>query len=133
MKLFRYILLPSVLLAAGFTVAELDAHRKWMDDAQDKKDDVREAIDGRDTAKLKEAAKAIELLTIQEQNFWATTAIKQAKEIAETNVGEARDLLRAANTGRFDDARKAFAKLEATCSACHNLHFEKLPEMAPAK
>jgi hypothetical protein len=116
--------------AAGvFTAAELDAHRKWMDDAQDRKDDIREALAAKDRAKLLAGVKAMDGLTAREQAFWARTNIQQAKDLAVRNRKESQALLVAAKAGRFDEAEKAFAQLEKTCTACHDLHFEKDPSL----
>ncbi len=121
----------SLALFAGatFSSAELEDHRKWMDDAQDRKDDIREALAAKDRAKLEVGVKAIEALTVREQAFWARTSIQQAKDLAVKNRAEALDLLRSAKASRFADAEKAFAQLEKTCTACHDLHFEKHPSM----
>ena len=114
-----------LFLAGEFTQAELDAHKAWMDDAQDKKDDVREALAGKDAKKLVAAAMDIDKLTEQESQFWARTKIVRAKEIATKNRGEAKEMLQLARAGKFTEAGDAFARLEKTCSSCHDLHFEK--------
>jgi hypothetical protein len=108
-----------------FTSAELAEHKSWMDDAQDRKDDVREALAAKDGKKLVEAVQALDQLTAREEAFWARTKLKQAQEIAAKNRSEARELLRAAQASRFAAAETAFASLEKTCSSCHDLHFEK--------
>jgi len=130
--LVSLVLLPTLLVAGIFSASELDAHRKWMDDAQEHKDDIREAIEAKDLAKLRTAAQSIAALTAKEQAFWARTALKQAQEIAIKNRAEARDLVRAAQASKLGDAQAAFASLERTCSSCHDLHFEKHPSIAPA-
>ena len=112
-------------LAAEFTGAELAAHKAWMDDAQDKKDDVREALAAKDAKKLVVAAVDMEKLTEREAQFWARTKIAQAKEIASRNRDEAKEMLAAARAREFSPAGDAFARLEKTCSSCHDLHFEK--------
>ena len=118
-------------LASQFTQAELDAHKAWMDDAQDKKDDVREALAAKDANKLTAAAIEIEKLTDQEQKFWARTDILKAKELAATNRAEAKEMLQAARSAKFDAAGATFARLEKTCSSCHDLHFEKSLQAKP--
>jgi len=128
----RFLLLPTLLLAATFSTADLDAHRKWMDDAQDKKDDIRAALDAKDIPALQTATKALEELTAREQAFWARTSLKQAQEIAAKNRNEARELVQAAKAARVEDSAKVFASVEKTCSSCHDLHFEKHPSMAPS-
>lgn len=124
---FLTLLLAAVLCLAAtpFTKAQLDAHKAWMDDAQDKKDDVREALAAKDSKKLVAVAVEIEKLTAQEQNFWARTTIAQAKELAAKNRSEAKEILQSARAARFAQAADAFARLEKTCSSCHDLHFEK--------
>ena len=119
------MMLPLMCLAAQFTKTELDAHKAWMNDAQDKKDDVREALAAKDAKKLVAAASGIEKATGQEQQFWARTAIVQAQELANKNRGEAREMLQAARAAHFTEAADAFARLEKTCASCHDLHFEK--------
>jgi hypothetical protein len=124
--------LPAAVLAAGvFTAAELDAHRQWMVDAQDRKDDIREELAAKNQAKLLDAVKSLEALTIKEQNFWARTSIESARQLATRNRKEAALLLSAAKAGRLAEAEKVFAQLEKTCTACHDLHFEKDPALKP--
>lgn len=123
----------SALLLAAFSSADLEAHRKWMDDAQDRKDDVREALAAKDSVKLRAGATTLEALTARESAFWARSSLQQAKDLATKNHAEAQDLLRAARNSRFEDAEKALAQLEKTCSACHDLHFEKHPSMEPRR
>ncbi len=128
-----HLVLSAILFAATFSPAELDAHRKWMDDAQERKDDLREALVAKDAAKLQEAAIAIEALTAREQEFWARTTLKLAQEFAVKNRGEARELIRAAQAGRFEEAAKILGSLDKTCSACHDQHFEKDPQVGAGK
>jgi cytochrome c556 len=123
----------SLAASAIFTPAELDAHRQWMDDAQDRKDDVREALAARDRAKLVAGAKSLDALTAKESAFWARTALQQAKALASKNRAESQELLRLATAGKFAEGEKAFAQLEKTCTACHDLHFEKHPSLAAAR
>ncbi len=122
---FLPIVLLLLCLAGTFSKAELDAHKAWMDDAQDKQEDVREALSAQDASKLVAAALVIDKLTEQEWQFWGRTTIAQAQEIAARNRGEAAEMLAAARAGKFAVAGQAFARLEKTCSACHDLHFEK--------
>ena len=131
-RLRYWLALPALCLAAQFTTAELEAHKAWMNDAQDKKDDIREALAAKDSKKLVAAATDIEKLTGREQEFWARTKIEKAKEIAARNRAEAQELLRSAQAGRFAEAGEAFASLEHTCSSCHDLHFEKQIGGTPA-
>ena len=121
----KTLILAAILCLATLTKAELDAHKAWMDDAQDKKDDVREALAAKDAKRLVEAALDIERLTEREHQFWARTTIAKARELAVKNRGESREMLKAAQAGEFAQAADALARLEKTCSACHDLHFEK--------
>lgn len=134
LRRFIVILLPAVLLTAAaglFTPAELDAHRQWMVDAQDRKDDIREELAAKNQAKLLVAVKSLDALTVKEQNFWARTSIQPAKDLAVKNRKEAAILLAAAKAGQFAEAEKAFSQLEKTCTACHDLHFEKDASLKP--
>jgi len=134
-KLCCAILLPALCLAAAsrFTATELQDHRNWMDDAQDKKEDLREALAAKDARKLLAAAQATDALTAKELAFWARTEIKQAQELAAKNREESRELVRAATASRLDSAGAAFASLERTCSSCHDLHFEKNEALSPGQ
>lgn len=120
-----------VLCAGPFTTAELAAHKQWMNDAQDKKDEIRETLSGRDVRALTAAARALEALTAREEAFWARTTIQAARDLAAKNRGEARQLLDAIRGSRWAEAQKALASLDRTCSGCHGLKLEKSPALAP--
>ncbi len=118
--------LCAALAATGpFTAAELEAHRNWMDDAQERREEVREALPSKDQKKLLEGAKALEQLTVREEAFWARTNLKEARQIASLNRSQAKELLQSAQAGRFEVAQRVLTKLERTCASCHDLHFEK--------
>lgn len=121
-------LFPMLLLAAGFSAAEREAHRNWMDEAQDKKEDVREGLAAKDLKKVILAAQVLDRLTAKEQAFWARTRFKKAQAIAAENRTQARELLAAAKASRLEAIEKVFTNLERTCASCHDLHFEKTAE-----
>jgi hypothetical protein len=119
------------LCAGPFTAAELAAHKQWMNDAQDKKDEIRETLPQRDVKALTAAARALEALTAREEAFWARTTVKAAQDLAAKNRGEARELLAAIRGSRWAEAQKALASLDQTCSGCHGLKLEKSPALSP--
>ena len=124
------VLIP-FLCAAVFTSAELAAHKQWMNDAQDKKDEIRETLAGKDAKALVAAARALEALTAKEEAFWARTTVKAAQDLAVKNRGEARALVAVLEGAKWAEAQKTLTTLDQTCSACHGMKLEKSPALAP--
>lgn len=125
------VVLVLFLCAGPFTPAELAAHKQWMNDAQDKKDEIRETLPGKDTKALGAAAQALEALTAREEAFWARTTIKAAQDLAVKNRAEAQALRKAILASQWAEAQKVLTGLDQTCSACHGMKLEKSPALAP--
>ena len=132
------VVLALFLCAGPFTSAELAAHKQWMNDAQDKKDEIRETLPGRDAKALGAAAQALgaaaqalEALTAKEEAFWARTTVKAAQDLAVKNRAEAQALRKAIQGSQWAEAQKVLTGLDRTCSACHGMKLEKSPALAP--
>lgn len=119
------------LAGAAVTSGEAAAHKARMNDAQDLKADLKDALDAGATAKALGPAKKLVGLCREEEHYWTRAALSDAVELARKNLAEARQIASAVAGGRADEALAAYGKLETTCRACHDLHPEKrLPQTA---
>lgn len=125
------VVLVLFLCAGPFTPAELAAHKQWMNDAQDKKDEIRETLPGKDGKALGAAAQALEALTAKEEAFWGRTTVKAAQDLAVKNRAEAQALKKAILASQWAAAQRVLTGLDQTCSACHGMKLEKSPALAP--
>lgn len=112
----------SVLAQAGNDAA---AHKEWMNAAGDAQDDFREAAAQKAAAKAGEAAAKIEQLMARTERYWGGRKAVDGVKLSRESRTLARRTAAAARAGKFDAATAAFAKLSASCNACHGLHLEK--------
>jgi hypothetical protein len=124
--------LPAVvlLITIGGLVAaaqppDADAHRGWMDDAGDLQEDLRDALRLKEGPKAVEASAKMEALMAQTETYWAAKKADDIVKLAQEARSQAKEMGAAAGAGKFDDAEGMFAKLNATCNVCHDLHAEK--------
>jgi len=120
----------TALLLVGFATLQAHAqdaaaHRDWMDTLADLQDDLREHLVVKSGEKSEAAATAIEKILAQTQAYWATRHADDIVKIAQESRTLATAIAVAAKTGKLDQAAEAFTKMNARCSACHDLHPEK--------
>ena len=122
----KLMILPFVgLLLLARAEDERALHKQRMDTAQDTKDDLRDALDGKSRDKAAEPAQTLLKLAEQEETYWQKTKLDDAVKLAQQNVAESRAILGAVKEENFEQAAQAFQDLEKTCRACHDLHPEK--------
>ena len=112
-------------LAAPARAQDAAAHKAWMDDAADLQDELREQLLAQSGAKAAAAATQLEKLLAQTQTYWAAKHADDVVAVAQESRTLATAIAAAADTGQFDRATEASAKLAARCNACHDLHPEK--------
>jgi hypothetical protein len=126
LKLSAVVLLFAVGgLAAAAQPPDADAHRGWMNDASDLQEDLRDALRLKERAKAVEAAAKMEALMAQTETYWAAKKADDIVKLAQQARSQSKEMGAAADSAKFDDAEGVFAKLSATCNACHDLHPEK--------
>jgi len=116
-----------LLLAFCCAVAADEAarHKEWMDKAQDLKYDLKDALDAKSSQKAAEPAEKLVKLGEQEEEYWTKAKLEDALNLARQSLAASRAVAAAAKDGQFDRALQAYAELETSCRACHDLHFEK--------
>jgi hypothetical protein len=104
--------------------AEVAAHKPRMVDAEGHQYDVFESLQAKALPTTAKAADKLVRLLAKEQGYWEKGGLDDATALARRNLAAAQQVSAAANAGKLDEARTAFAEVQATCVACHELHPE---------
>jgi cytochrome c556 len=115
----------TALYAAAISPHENEKHKQWMDQAQDLKEEVRDALGANAAAQAAAAAEKLVRISRQELRFWTKAEVPEAQQLAEAFHSAARQMETAAKAGDLVRTRQAFDQLQAGCRACHDLHPEK--------
>lgn len=100
-------------------------HKKWMNDASDLQEELRDELQSTDGAKAAAAATKIEALMARTQTYWAGKRMEDVVKLAQDSRTYAKQVATAAKAGHLDEAKTAFGKMNDTCNVCHDLHPEK--------
>jgi len=112
-------------MVPGMLVAQDDAYRQKMDDAQDAKDDLMDAIGAKSGPKAA-IATAKMTKTVQEvKQFWAAKKMADIVKLADASLAALDAMNKLVSSGKVDQSEEAFQKINDTCSACHDAHPEK--------
>lgn len=107
-----------LLFGVGISEQDIANHKQWMDDAQDWKEEIREALNATPVKDIAEPARRLVGACEKELEFWRRAGVAEAVLLAKSN-------LRAAKALQNDRTQRAFAELDAGCKACHDLHLER--------
>lgn len=120
-------LLVVLLALAAACAAGGDAYdrKQAMDQAQEWKDDLKDALDAREGPKAAGLARKLATAGAREAASWKSAGQEDARKLAVENLAASRQVAQAARAGRFQQANQAYGRLESTCRACHDLHPEK--------
>jgi hypothetical protein len=100
-------------------------HKEWMDQAQDLKEDLRDALNAKSREKASEPAAKLVQIGEQEETYWKKAELDDIVKLAQQKLAAAREVAAAAKNGSFDEALLAFGRLETTSRTCHDAHPEK--------
>ncbi|MCU1235848.1 MAG: hypothetical protein JWP63_3815 [Candidatus Solibacter sp.] len=117
-----------LLIAAGICLPagdDVSRHKKAMDQVQEWKDDLKDALDAKAAAKAAGLADKLAKAAAQEASLWNKAKQDDALKLANENLEESRQIFTRVKAGNFDQALQTYGRLEATCRACHDLHPEK--------
>jgi hypothetical protein len=123
----RFLLVAPVGLALfipAFLSAQNEHLIQRMDDAQDAKDDLRDAVKAKDAAKAIAAVDKITGILQETKNFWADQKMADVVKMADDALAAAGEVKEAARAGNMDDAPAAYKKLDTACQQCHDVHPE---------
>jgi len=121
-KVFLLALLAIAPNHAGDDVAR---HKESMDQAQEWKDDLKDALDAKAGTKAIELAAKLAKAGAREAAYWKSAKQYDILKLATDNREAARRIAQSIRDGKFDQALRAYGRLELTCRACHDLHPEK--------
>ena len=102
-----------------------DEHKTAMNDASDLQEDCRDALAASAGAKVAEAAVKLEGLMGRTEDYWAARKQADIVKLAAATRALARQLAAEGKSGKLDQAKATFTKMNASCNTCHDLHPEK--------
>ena len=116
-----------VLVAVCFALVADDTsrHKEWMDQAQELKDDLKDALDAKTWQKAAACADELAKFADREEAYWKKAKQEDAVKLAKENLAASKQISAAAKSGNAGQALEAYSRLEATCRGCHDLHPEK--------
>ena len=118
------------ILGAGALVpvtvrAQSEEWAMKMDDAQEAKDDLLEAVGAKTAPKAAEATAKIQKILQETKAFWEQQKMADVVKTADDALGAANEMAAVAKSGKMDTAKAAYDKLNAACNKCHDLHAEE--------
>lgn len=100
-------------------------HKTAMDQAQDWRDDLKDALDAKELAKAGALADKLVEAAMVEEDYWKKAKQADIVKLAAENLADSRELAAQAKAGKSVEAAAAYDRLEVSCRACHDLHPEK--------
>src|ERR1700683_1560573 len=99
MKIVFVVAVGTALYASAISTQESERHKQWMDQAQDLKEDVRDALGADAVARVTPAAAKLVSVCRQEVRFWTKAELPEAQQLAKRNLTAARQMEIAAKAG----------------------------------
>jgi len=121
----KVLLLALLATAPNRAADDVARHKESMDQAQEWKDDLKDALEAKARTKAVELAEKLAKAGAQEASYWKAAKQDDVFKLATDNLEAARRIALSAKAGKFDQALQAYDRLEITCRACHDLHPEK--------
>ncbi|MEQ1947965.1 MAG: cytochrome c [Bryobacteraceae bacterium] len=122
-------LMLSILTAGVLVPVTMRAQsEEWamkMDDAQEAKDDLLDAVGTKSGPKAAEATEKILKLLAETKAFWEQQKMPDVVKTADGAIAAANEMAAVAKSGKMDNAKAAYDKLNAACNVCHDLHAEE--------
>ena len=100
-------------------------HKARMDDAQDLKYDLADALGAKSVDKITKSARAIVKLLELEDRYWKNSGLTDAIALSKENLEAAKNIVTASEARHIGTAVQAYSDLERSCTACHAAHPEK--------
>jgi len=119
------LLLLACTLTAGAVTKEVEAYQARMDQAQDLKDTIHDAIDAKDSKEVARLSHELTILLQQDEQYWEKQQISDALALSKTSVQLSKTIEAAAREGDIPQSIDAYQKLQITCRSCHDAHPEK--------
>jgi hypothetical protein len=125
--LMRQLSVAILLLSIGMyaQTREAAAYRARMDQAQDIKDNLRDAIDRRNSAKAVRLSNQLKVLLKQDEQYWEGRQLDDAISLGKASVALSSEISASARQRDFDGTLASYNRLQRVCSSCHDAHPEK--------
>jgi len=123
----KLILLPlaGMALAAPVQICAQNEHLVMsMDDAQEAKDDLLDAVNAAQGPKAAEAVRKITKIILEIKMFWEEQKQADVVKLADDTLAAAAEMDKVARSGNMANAKAVYAKLDMSCQQCHNVHPE---------
>jgi hypothetical protein len=123
----RFILFSALgasLTIPAYIFAQNDQQQMMMDDAQEAKDDLMDAVEAKQAAKAEEAAGKITKLLSEARKFWVDQKQADVVKMFDETLAIAAEMSNIARSGDMANAKATFDKLNTSCSNCHDTHPE---------
>jgi cytochrome c556 len=120
-------LLAIISIGTAIPTAVIAQSPEWamkMDGAQEAKDDLMDAVDAKSGPKAAEATSKIAKILQETKTFWAAQNMADVVKTADDAIAAANEMSKVAASGKMDNAKAAYEKLNTSCSLCHDLHAE---------
>ena len=123
MKLTRLMLLFFIGVGLITPISAQNAQlRMSMDEAQDARDDLEDALNAKDPAKTGQALDKLTKVILEAKTFWAGQKQADIVKLADNALAASSEIGKMA--AAKGDPKPAFKKLELACQQCHDLHPE---------
>jgi len=124
-RLWMLTLMAASTLGAAVAADRLAELRARMDALQDTRDDLRDALDAKDGAKIAALSGEIVRLLQQDQGLWKEQGFDDVLKINQGTIELAEKIGSQAKSGETQHALESYLALQKSCAACHDLHTEK--------
>ena len=105
-------------------IAQNDDWKQKMEDAQEAKDDLMDAVAAKSGPKAIEATSKMTRILTETRQFWAEQKMADVVKLADDNIAALNEMAKIAESGNMDQGKAVFAKINSACSACHDIHPE---------
>ena len=122
-------LVVSSLIGAGLViptmaVAQNDEWKQKMEDAQEAKDELMDAVAAKSGSKAAAAATKLTGILQETREYWTGVKMPDVVKLADANLAALGAMSKLAGSGKMDQAKAAFDKIGDSCSVCHDIHPE---------
>lgn len=100
-------------------------YKKHMDDVQESKDDLTDAVDNKNSEQAIAISKKLADLLHTDIDYWKTRKIDHAVELANSSYDLAVQIGTHAKAHDFVAAHNSLLQLQNRCRACHDAHPER--------
>jgi soluble cytochrome b562 len=128
-KLVVTSLIGASLVIPTLAVAQNDEWKQKMEDAQEAKDDLMDAVGAKSGPKAVEATAKMAKILQEAKEYWAGLKMADVVKLADANLAALDAMSKLAGSGKMDQSKAAFDKIGDSCSVCHDVQ----PEMRLTK